>query len=181
VRLRLPQNTIAEFVDRGAGNDGLKRPVIAPPTARPRYAVLGAILLLLPLTGIPLASMLSAPGIISVQVAQFVTERIIGLELALIGIIILVELFLVRRAWCNYLCPVGSFLGLFRIRRTLRVVFAEDAGHVCGKCLACVDACGLGLNPMKGGIYPQCHNCGACISACKDINAEENPLRFTIS
>lgn len=176
-----PQNAISELVDFAARTFRIRRPITATPSAKPRFVVLGMILLLLPLTGIPLASLLSAPGILSVQIAQFVTERIVGLELALIGIIVLIELFLVRRAWCNYLCPVGSFLGLLRIKRTLKVVFAEDAVHVCGKCLACVDACGLGLNPIEGRIYPQCHNCGACISSCRDISAEKAPLSFTFT
>jgi ferredoxin-type protein NapH len=173
-----PQNTLSEFADRAAEKFGFLRPVTSTPTARPRYTILAVILVLLPLTGIPLASLLSAPGIISVQVAQFVTEQIVGLELALIGIIILVELFLVRRAWCNYLCPVGSFLGLFRFKRTMKVVFAEDAEHVCGKCLACSQACRLGLDPMKGSLYPQCHNCGACIDACERMRAGKKPLEF---
>jgi hypothetical protein len=47
----------------------------------PRYIVLAAILILTPLRG-SLASLLSAPGIISVQTAKFVYEGIVGLELA---------------------------------------------------------------------------------------------------
>jgi heterodisulfide reductase subunit C len=81
----------------------------------------------------------------------------------------------------------------------LKVVFAEDAEHVCGKCLACAEACRLGLNPIMkppspfvplpqgergrgeghyNGIYPQCHNCGACIAACDGIHPEKRPLIF---
>ena len=173
-----PQNTISEFVDFAADRFGLKRPFGKNTTAVPRYAVLVAILVITPLAGIPLASLLSAPGIISVQVSKFIYEGIVGLELGLIGVIVIGELFLVRRVWCNYLCPIGSFSGIFRLSRTLKVVFTEDAEHVCGKCLACAEACRLGLNPMEGGIYPQCHNCGACISACDGIKAEKRPLVF---
>jgi ferredoxin-type protein NapH len=173
-----PQNTISELVDHAATKFGIKRPFGKRTTAVPRYAVLAAILILTPLAGLPLASLLSAPGIISVQTAKFVYEGIVGLELALIAVIIFTELFIVRRGWCNYVCPVGSFLGIFRFKKTMKVVFAEDREHVCGKCLACADACGLGLNPMKGGLYPQCHNCGECISACEGIKAEKKPLAF---
>jgi ferredoxin-type protein NapH len=122
--------------------------------------------------------MLSAPGIISLQIAKFVYEGVVGLELGLIGLIVLFELFGVRRGWCNYACPVGGFLGLFRFQKTLKVVMTEDAEHVCGKCNACVAACQLGLNPMAKGIYPLCHNCGACISACKKIAPKREPLSF---
>ncbi|MGC9101198.1 MAG: 4Fe-4S binding protein, partial [Caldisericum sp.] len=64
-----------------------------------------------------------------------------------IGIIVLLELFLVRRVWCNYICPVGSFMGIFRIRKTMKVVHKEDEEHICGRCMECVKACPLGLNP----------------------------------
>ena len=173
-----PQNTISELVDLAAMKFGRKRPLGKRTTAFPRYGILAAVLIGSPLLGIPLASLLSAPGIISVQVAKLIYEGIVGLELGLIAVIVLFEFFLVRRGWCNYLCPVGSFLGIFRFKKTLKVVFAENAVQVCGKCLACVDACGLGLNPMEGGIYPQCHNCGECISACETMKAEKRPLVY---
>ncbi len=173
-----PQNTISEFVYRAAMKLGIDQPFGKSATATPRYAVLALVLILTPLAKVPLASFLSAPGIISVQAAKLIYEGIVGLELGLIAVIVVFELFLVRRGWCNYLCPVGSFLGIFRFRKTLKVAFAEDAEHACGKCLACVEACQLGLNPMAEGIYPQCHNCGACVSACKDVKARKNPLVF---
>jgi ferredoxin-type protein NapH len=173
-----PQNIISEVIDRTAARFHIRRRFAPRPGASPRYVVLGVLFLLLPLAGIPLASLLSAPGIISVQTAQVIYQGTIGLELALIGVIIVAELFLVRRAWCNYLCPVGSFLGLFRTRRTLRVSFEPDAERVCGKCLACSDACPLGLDPLGKGLYPQCHNCGACIDACEEMRTEKKPLVF---
>lgn len=176
-----PQNTISEFVDLAATKFGIKRPFGKRTTAVPRYVVLVVILVLTPLAGIPLAGLLSAPGIISVQVAKLIYEGIVGLELSLIALIIILEFFFVRRVWCNYICPVGSFLGLFRFRKTLKVVFAEDAEHVCGKCLVCIEVCQLGLNPMENNIYPQCHNCGDCIAACETIKAKGKPLSFRFS
>jgi ferredoxin-type protein NapH len=171
-----PQNVISEIVDRAAARFGIRRRFSPRPAAAPRYVVLGCLLLLLPLAGLPLASLLSAPGIISVQTAQLVSLGTAGLELGLIALIILAELFLVRRAWCNFLCPVGSFLGLFRTRRTLKVSFEPDAGRVCGKCLVCSEACPLGLDPLGPRLYPQCHNCGACVDACEEMRADRKPL-----
>ena len=172
-----PQNTLSEIVDRAARLLRTRRFHPAP-TPLPRYIILGIVLVLTIIAGIPVASMLSAPGIISLQIAKFVYEGVVGLELGLIGLIVLFELFGVRRGWCNYACPVGGFLGLFRFQKTLKVVMTEDAEHVCGKCNACVAACQLGLNPMAKGIYPLCHNCGACISACKKIAPKREPLSF---
>ena len=88
------------------------------------------------------------------------------------------SMFLIRRAWCNYICPVGSFLGIFRFKKTMKVVYSEDAEHLCGKCLECVKACQLGLNPIEGKIYPLCYNCGDCIVVCEEIKGKGKPLSF---
>lgn len=173
-----PQNTLSEIADAMAAKIGVKRFFNLGTTAVPRYIVLGVLLVLLPLTGIPLASLLSAPGIISVQVSQLILRGSAGLEAALIGLIVIAELLLVRRGWCNYVCPVGTFLGLFRFRKTMKVVFRPDADRVCGNCLACADACPLGLNPLQEGSSPQCHNCGACVAACGGLKGWKKPLMF---
>jgi ferredoxin-type protein NapH len=173
-----PQNTFSELFDYVAKKKGVKRLFSPALGARPRYLILAAILAATLVFGFPFASLLSAPGIISVQTARFIYEGVVGLELALIALILLAELFLVRRVWCNYICPVGSVLGLFRMKRTLKVVFAEDSVRACAKCRECATACQLGLNPMGGALYPLCHNCGACVGACEKRTAKRKPLSF---
>ncbi len=174
-----PQNTLSELGDAIATRLDLKRLATPPPKPLVRYAVLAFMLAAMVLTGFPLATLLSAPGIISAQTARLLYESSVGLELALIGLILLAELFVVRRVWCNHLCPVGTLLGLLRWKRTMRVVMAEDAVHTCIHCRECAKACQLGLNPMAGGlIIPQCHNCGACIDACEKMTAARKPLSF---
>lgn len=173
-----PQNTLSELFDAVGARLGCRR--FFAPTTGPlvRYAVLAEILAITLLYGFPLASLLSAPGIISVQTARLIYEGIVGLELALIGGIILAELFLVRRVWCNHLCPVGSMLSLFRFKKTMRVVMVEEGEHACLHCRECAKACQLGLSPMGGDIIPQCHNCGACIDACRKMTGDRGPLFF---
>jgi ferredoxin-type protein NapH len=173
-----PQNTLSELFDAAGRRLGISRLFAPTPAPLARYAVLAAILAATLLYGFPLASLLSAPGIISVQTARLIYEGAVGLELALIGIILLAELFLVRRVWCNHFCPVGSMLSLFRSKRTLRVVRAEEGEHACIHCRECAKACQLGLNPMGGEIAPQCHNCGACIDACRGMTGEQKTLFF---
>lgn len=173
-----PQNTLSELVDTIASRFGLQRLFNPPPLSpRPRYVVLGILLFGSALAALPLLSLFSAPGILSVQVAKFVFEHRVGPELGLIGAILLIELFVVRRAWCNYLCPVGSVLGLFGTRRTLKIVFCEGDGRFCSHCQACTGACQLGLDPVIGHLYPQCHNCGDCLDACKIVKGKK-PLAF---
>ena len=173
-----PQNTLSEWVDQAAVKIGMKR--LFPSTAAPRVRtfVTAAVLLAAPLAGFPLASLLSAPGIITAQTARLIKEGAVGAEIILIAVILVSEFFVARRVWCNALCPVGGFLALFRLPRTLRVAFFEDETRVCGRCRACVDVCQLGLDPLAGNIYPFCHNCGDCINACESMKGEQKPLTF---
>ena len=173
-----PQNTLSELFDAFANRTGIRRLFTLPFTPIVRYAVLVLVLLASLVLRFPVVSLLSAPGIISVQAANLVYEAAVGLELGLIVVIAVLELFIVRRVWCNHLCPVGGFLGLLRNRSTMKVVFSEDESRACGRCRVCIDACGLGLDPMEGRVYPFCHNCGDCIAACEGVKGSENPLQF---
>ena len=173
-----PQNTISEIFDSLADRIMLKRLLNPPPSPKIRYMIMALLILLAPLLGFPVANLISAPGIISVQAANYIYAGSVGVELGLLGLIVLSEIFLVRRLWCNFVCPQGAFLGLFRTGKTLKVYYREDEEHMCGKCYECATACQFGLNPMGGKIYPLCHNCGDCITACERIKAGGKPLSF---
>jgi ferredoxin-type protein NapH len=173
-----PQNTISEIFDYLSAKILPRRMLNLRPVSKVRHIILCLLLLLAVVFAFPVANLISAPGIISVQVTKYLYEGVIGVELALIGIIVFSEVFFVRRLWCNYICPQGSLLGLFRFGKTMKVVYKEDIEHVCGRCLECVQACRLGLDPMTGKIYPQCHNCGDCIAVCEKMRAEGKPLSF---
>ncbi len=175
-----PQNTLSELFDVIGGKLGLSHFLTPGPGSLIRYSLLGLILAITLLFGFPLASLLSAPGIISTQTARLIYEGVVGLELSFIGLILLAEFFVARRIWCGNLCPVGAMLGLFRWKRTLRVIMSEEAGRACIGCRECARACQLGLNPMTGNLAPQCHNCGACIDACRQITGDNKPLSFKL-
>lgn len=175
-----PQNTLSELFDFISEELKFKRLFHPQLSAKWRY---GLLLLLLALTvglRFPVANLISAPGTISVQVTKYVYEGTMGPEAGLVAVILVAEVFVVRRVWCNYICPVGGFLGIFRFKKTMKVVYREDAGHVCGRCLECVKACRLGLDPMAGKVYPLCHNCGDCISVCGEIKGNGKPLFFSM-
>jgi ferredoxin-type protein NapH len=172
-----PQNLLSEIADYLRGKLDFERPIKLRPSPLPRYAVLAMMLALTLMAGFPVVNLISAPGIISVQLSEFIMSGAVGVELTLIGAIILIEFFVIRRAWCNYICPVGGLLGLFRVSRTMKVDYRKETDR-CIKCGACVKACQLGLNPMGGKIYPLCHNCGDCIVACEKATDKENPLSF---
>jgi ferredoxin-type protein NapH len=173
-----PQNLFSEFVDLLVSRFSARRLVSLPPTAIPRHIILALFVAGCFAVGYPLANLISAPGVISVQINSIVSAGTVGAETALIAIILSGEIFILRRFWCNYVCTVGTFLGFFRTGQTMRVAFDKEAGRQCSECLECRKACQLGLDPLGGKIYPLCHNCGDCIAACEKATGNANPLRF---
>jgi ferredoxin-type protein NapH len=150
---------------------GATRHTAVPSNPRPfiYWTVFAVLLITVLAAGLPLLSYLSAPGILSSQLSQGILGFGFGIELALVGGLLLAEVALARRYWCKYACPVGAGLSLFRGRRTMRVVRqAERCGCKPGG-EACRAVCPLGLAPKEGDAYPYCFNCGQCLKACEKM------------
>jgi len=175
-----PQNTLSELVDwirrKVARKSGSKKGGRKNPKTQYYWFAFGVIVTTVMISGIPLVGYLSAPGIISSSIADIIFIGTFGWEILLIGLILLTEFVFFRRAWCKYLCPVGATLALFRYKHSMKVHY-EASRCTCGieKSL-CQEACQFQLNPKRKGIYPYCHNCGACIDACRQ---EGGALTFT--
>lgn len=173
-----PQNLFSEISDILSRNVLRQRRVLVPPTPIPRWGILALVIVGSLVLGFPLASLISAPGIISLQISTAVFEGTVGLETGLVAFILLAEFFVLRRFWCKYVCGVGTVLGFFRCGKTLKVTFREDHERKCIRCGACSRACQFDLDPVKGKLYPLCHNCGDCIAACAKSTNGKNPLQF---
>jgi ferredoxin-type protein NapH len=75
------------------------------------------------------------------------------------------EVLISRRWWCRTVCPGGALYALMGSERRVRVQLNEPN---CTGCVACVQACPMSLNPMKGKIGQECDSCGLCVAACGD-------------
>jgi polyferredoxin len=160
VRAKLPSRRRAAA--RRAGVPANPRPFIY-------WTIFAGLVLVTLVAGLPLLSYLSAPGILSSQLSQGILGLGLGIELALVGGLVIAEVALAKRYWCKYACPVGAGLSLFRGSRTMRVVReAERCGCKPGG-EACRSVCPLGLSPKDGDIYPYCFNCGTCLKACEKM------------
>ena len=122
------------------------------------------------ITGVPLIVFASMPGLISARIASILSGEGPGLELVIVGGLLLFDTFFLRRAWCKYLCPVGGLLGLLHNRYSLRV----KTQHVtCSHCDArpdrlCHEVCPLELDPRHSkDLYPGCYNCLDCVDTCQ--------------
>ncbi len=180
-----PYNLIAEFADK-------LRKVIRPKTTSPRnknpkpqyyWFVFGAIVTIMAISGIPVITFISFPGLISAHIADYVFYGAIGFELLIVLLVILLEIFVVPRFWCKYACPVGATLALLRNKHTLSIQYdvkacADNCPVNLRKETVCNAACPVNLNPRKDGIYPYCLNCGACIQACYDTGGKAISFTF---
>ena len=62
-----------------------------------------------------------------------------GWSLALIWVVLvfLLEVFVSRRAWCTYVCPIGTTYGMIGKVSALRIEWNDD----CDSCMVCSDVC----------------------------------------
>ncbi len=127
------------------------------------------ILFLLIITDIPFITFLSIPGLISAQIADSILFQAVGIELIIIAIIILLEMFFFPRFWCKYACPVGATLAIFHNRRSLNIAYNSPNCADCevAKENVCKQVCPLNLNPKRKDLYPYCNNCLECVSICQ--------------
>jgi len=84
----------------------------------------------------------------------------------MLGTFVVIDLGLLRHAWCKYMCPYGLWQYMFRGRDTLQIRFNEERASDCNRCTLCKDVCPVDLDPRQPEIYTRCINCGICIDAC---------------
>ncbi len=105
-----------------------------------------------------------------------------GLALAWVGLLLLFEIFVSRRAWCRYVCPIGVTYGvvgtLSPVRVTYNVVDCHHEGDCRKICLVphVLDVTIRGRAPeMNVEIGADCTRCGLCVDICPT-----NSLNFKI-
>jgi len=85
--------------------------------------------------------------------------------------IFLLDLFVMKNAWCGHLCPLGGVHSLLGKYALLSVKHNSDN---CTLCMKCKDVCPeVQVLNMIGKrnervVQPECTNCGRCIDVCDD-------------
>ncbi|NOX37929.1 MAG: 4Fe-4S binding protein [Calditrichaeota bacterium] len=167
-----PFNLLGEWAQHLRRRIGKPAPPLRffnPPAIR-YWMILAGLFLILAILGIPLINFISMPGLISAQIADLIVNKTLGIEVALVFIILLLEMATRSRFWCKYLCPVGATLALPMHRHTLRVAYSPQKCEACtvrGPHKPCGNACPFHLDPRRPDIYPYCYNCGECVAACQ--------------
>lgn len=96
-----------------------------------------------------------------------------GLALAWVGLLLLFELFVSRRAWCRTACPIGLTYGLVGATAPLRVRYDLSKCFHDGECRkVCLVPHVLEVTKAARATEPfvdlgaDCTRCGRCVDAC---------------
>lgn len=96
-----------------------------------------------------------------------------GIALFWVGALLLFEVFVSRRAWCRYICPIGMTYGIVGVISPLRVTYhPKDCAHEgdCRKiCLVphVLDTTIKGrARDVRVDLGADCTRCGLCVDVC---------------
>ena len=167
-----PVNVITEAAGWLRARLGIKE--CAAVSRSTRYWLLGATLILPPLTGAIVWELFN-------PVSMVFRGLVFGIGWAWLVVIavFLFDLFVSRRGWCGHLCPVGAFYSLLGHSSLVRVSAARRAQ--CDDCMDCFEICPepqvikpalKGADQGNGPVIldANCTNCGRCIDVCdKDV------------
>ena len=97
--------------------------------------------------------------------------------------IVFVDIALVRNFLCNYACLYRIGTLLFGRDALVYVAYDAHRAAACARCNYCRVSCVTAIDPTAIGRFDRCINCAACIDACAQLHARDEPpapglLRF---
>lgn len=164
-----PYHLLAEFAEKvhvRLADRKWIRPKTFHRGVRSVFYVLFALLALA--TGYTVFEMLSPTGIVSRALIYGP-----GLALAWVALLLLFEIFVSRRAWCRYVCPIGLTYGIVGTLSPLRVRYNVTQCHHEGDCRkVCLvphvldTTIRMRARAVEVPIGADCTRCGLCVDIC---------------
>ena len=130
-----------------------------------KYIFLGVGLVCAAVTGLPLFANIYPPAVISRILHAWIFGTAFKAMLAVLGLMLLFEVFVSPRWWCRTMCPGGALYGLIGAKRLVRVKVNTQTCTLCRKCHA---SCPMGLKPEEQCTSLECDNCGVCLGHCPE-------------
>ncbi len=87
-----------------------------------------------------------------------------------ISAVMMLNLFLIRHYWCNWVCPYPLWQHFFKSEGTMKVAFDDARREECTGCNLCVKSCIVDIDPRDTKNFTRCINCGECVITCEDYS-----------
>jgi len=91
----------------------------------------------------------------------------------LTGLLVYIDLALVRRLMCIDFCPYGRIQTATVDKATLTLHLPDSELERCIECNSCVKACPMEID-IRDGYQVECTNCARCLDACRLVMARRN-------
>jgi polyferredoxin len=183
------QNTLSEFVDylvikilkskkQSLGLDSLtigadlSKSSKATPVG---WVLFGTIIVLMSIAlGVVFAGYFVAPKVLWNDIRTASNTHGVFFIIPGIGALFILDLFLIRHYWCNWVCPYPLWQHMFKSEATMKVAFDDARREECTGCNLCVKSCIVDIDPRDTKNYTRCINCGECVVACEDYSGKKN-------
>ena len=103
------------------------------------------------------------------------------ITLAVTGLLVYLDLALVRRLMCREICPYGRIQTALVDKATLSLHLPESELTRCIDCQACVRSCPMEID-IRDGYQVECTSCGQCLDGCRRVmgkRGEPGLIRYT--
>jgi cytochrome c oxidase accessory protein FixG len=95
------------------------------------------------------------------------------ITLFLTGLLVYLDLAVVRRLMCSDFCPYGRVQTALVDKATLTLHLPDEELERCIECNSCVKACPMEID-IRDGYQVECTNCGRCLDACRQVMAKRS-------
>jgi len=177
-----PQTTLADVAEWAAWRLGL---VVRHNRVRGslwrKVLLQGIYLLLALLVAANLLWYFIPPRLFWARLLTFDLHYAAWITFAATGLLVYLDLAVVRRLMCSDFCPYGRFQSALVDMATLSLHLPDAELARCIECGSCVRTCPMGID-IRNGYQVECTNCGRCLDACRHIMAGRNEpglIRYT--
>ena len=177
-----PQTTLSDLAEWAARHLGIKVKHNRLHGQLPNKIMLHVIYLLLAfLVASNLLWYFIPPRLFFPRLVAFDLHYAAWITLILTGLLVFIDLALVRRLMCSDFCPYGRVQTAIVDKATLSLHLPDKELERCIECNSCVKACPMEID-IRDGYQVECTNCGRCLDACRQVMAKRNEpglIRYT--
>jgi len=177
-----PQTTLSDIAEWAARQLGLKVYHNSVHGALWSKILLQGIFLLLAfLVASNLLWYFIPPRLFFARLVTFDLHYASWITFVLTGLLVYLDLALVRRLMCKEFCPYGRIQTAIVDKATLSLHLPDTELERCIECDSCVRSCPMEID-IRHGYQVECTNCGRCLDACRKVMAKRSEpglIRYT--